>query len=206
MIISRERLDGAMTPEQYIETMSENRELFESNLAAVRLTEEERAFFDALPARLEVLVLTEDWCGDSAANLPIVVGLARQTGKLNLRILRREGNDDIAGHYLLPDGRNHIPTFIVHNAQLNETGNLIERTSGITEKLDAFKSSWFAAHPELGDASTPISALAPEMKQQFRADQRAFRRTVRDQEQREIIAAFRTLAEQALAPASAHRG
>src|SRR5215217_5730815 len=147
MVITRERLAGAMTPEQYIAQMRENRELFEANLAAARFTAEERAPFEALPRPLTVLVLTEDWCGDSNANLPMVVALARQTGKLDLRILTREGNEDIADRYQLADGRNHIPTYIVLDEELGEIGHFIERPAALTEKLGEFRRDWFAAHP-----------------------------------------------------------
>ena len=122
MVITPERLAGAMTPEQYMAQMRESRELFEANLAAARFTAEERAPFEALDRPLTVLVLTEDWCGDSNANLPMVVALARQTGGLDLRILTREGNEDIADRYQLADGRNHIPTYIVLDEELGEIG------------------------------------------------------------------------------------
>jgi hypothetical protein len=201
MIIERERLDGALTPEQYIESMKENRAVFEENLAAVRLTDEERAFFAELPEKFGVLVLTEDWCGDSAANLPIVVALARETGKLDVRILRREGNEDIANRYKLADGRNHIPTYIVHDAELNEVGHAIERPAEINDDVSGFKLHWFGDHPGWGDSATSISTLEPEQRQQFGIDQRAFRRTLRDREQRALIAAFRAIAERTLAPA-----
>jgi hypothetical protein len=167
----------------------------------VRLTDAERAFFAGLPAKLGVLVLTEDWCGDSAANLPIVVALGRETGKLDVRILRRAGNEDVAERYTLADGRNHIPTYIVYDAARNELGHLIERPAAINDDVNGFKAAWFGRHPELGDASTAISALSPEQREQFRADQHAFRRSLRHREQRALIASFRAIAERAFAQA-----
>jgi hypothetical protein len=201
MPITRERLAGALTPDQYIETMASNRALFEENLAATRITREEHAFFAAMPAPLGVLVLTEDWCGDSAANLPIVVRLARDTGGLTVRILRREGNEDIAGRYLLDDGRNHIPTYIVHDEALNELGHIIERPAAVTEKINAFRAGWHARHPGLGDAATAIAELEPEVRERFLADLKDYRKELRDVEQRALIAGLRAIAERALAPA-----
>ena len=197
MVISRERLAGAMTPEAYIESMRENREVFERNVAETHITDEERRFFAGLPAPLDVLVLTEDWCGDSATNLPIIVRLARETGRLTLRILRREGNEDIAGRYQLADGRNHIPTYIVLDHDLDELGHFIERPAAITDKLAAFKSSWFAQHPEL-DPNTPIGELAPALRESYLDSRAAARRACWDLEQREMIAAFRAIVERAL--------
>lgn len=190
MILTRERLAGAMTPEQYVEQMQENQELFRANLAGARFTAEERAPFERLPAPLTVLVLTEDWCGDAAANLPVVVALAQQTGGLDVRILKREDNEAIAERYLLEDGRNHIPTYIVLDESLNEIGHLIERPAAVTEQLTAFRREWFAAHPEHGSAETPIGELSPEARELFLPAYRAVRAHHRDLERREIAAAL----------------
>jgi hypothetical protein len=201
MIISQERLAKAMTPEQYEASMNANQELFAANRAATRLTSEERSFFSSLPAPLTVLVLTEDWCGDSAANLPIVSALAKETGKLDLRILKREGNEDITDNYQLADGRNHIPTYIVLDNHLNEIGHVIERPAAVTERMQPFKESWFAQHPNLGTAETSIAELSPEARERYLADLRHFRAGLRELEQREIIAAFAEIASRAWAPA-----
>ncbi|MGH2583280.1 MAG: thioredoxin family protein [Dehalococcoidia bacterium] len=201
MILTRERLAGAMTPEQYLEQMQENRALFEANLAAVRLTDEERAPFARLPSPLTVLVLTEDWCGDSAANLPIVMALAQETGKLEVRILKREGNEDITDNYTVADGRNHIPTYIVLADDLNEVGHFIERPAAITEKLGVFRSEWFAARPHLGSAETPIGELSAEAREQFLPAMRAFRAEHQGLERREMAAAFARMAERVFATA-----
>jgi hypothetical protein len=201
MILTRERLARAMTPSQYIEQMQQNRELFEANLAAVRLTDEERAPFARLPSPLTVLVLTEDWCGDSAANLPMVVALAQQTGGLDVRILKREGNEDITDNYTLADGRNHIPTYIALDGDLNEVAHFIERPAAITEKQAVFRAEWFAANPHLGSAETPIGELSPEAREQFMPAMRAFRAEHRDLERREIAAAFARMVERTPATA-----
>jgi Thioredoxin len=202
-MITREHLAAAMTPRQFVESMNTNRDVVEANLAAATLTDAERARFARLPEPLTVLVLTEDWCGDSAANLPVVMRLAHETEKLDLRILRREGHEPIAGLYLLEDGRNHIPTYIVLDRDLNELGHFIERPAAITAKLNEFAGAWFAEHPDLGSADTPIGELPPAVKERYLAERRAFRARFFDLEQREIIAAFAAIAERAVTPTPA---
>lgn len=201
MVISRARLDATMTADVYLAQMREQQDLFEQNCAATRLTEEERTFFRALPAPLTVLVLTEDWCGDSAANLPIVVALAAETSKLDLRILTRTGNEEIADRYRLADGRNHIPTYIVLDAHLNEIGHLIERPAAVTAQTEAFKVAWFAERPALGSADAALGELEPEVRARYLDAAREHRITLRELEQREMIAAFAELAVQAFATA-----
>jgi len=201
MILTHERLAAAMTPEQYMEQMQENRALFEANLAAVRLTEEERAPFVGLASPVTVLVFTEDWCGDSHANLPMVIALGRETGGLDVRILKREGNEEITDNYKLADGRNHIPTYIALDGDLNEVDHFIERPAAITEKLGVFRAEWFAANPHLGSAETPIGELSPEAREQFLPAMRAFRAEHRELERREIAFAFARMVERAPATA-----
>jgi hypothetical protein len=190
-----------MTPEQYIAGIQQNRTLFEANLAAVRLTPEERAPFERLPRPLTVLVLTEDWCGDSVANLPIVIALARETGGLDVRILKREANEDIAGRYLLADGRNHIPTYVVLDERLEEIGHVIERPEAVSEAMRPFKSAWFAERPHLGSADTAVADLPAEAREEYLAALRQVRAEHRDLERREIVAAFTGIVERAFAPA-----
>lgn len=198
-VLTRERLAGAMTAEEYIAAVGENQEPFLANLAAVQFTEEERGAFAEVPEPLTVLVLTEDWCGDSLANLPVVVALARETGALELRILKREGNEDIADNYTLADGRNHIPTYIALDGGLNEVGRFIERAEAIAEKLTAFRRGWFAAHPALGSAEMPISELSAETRAAYLPAMRSFRAEHRKLERREMVKAFARLAQGAFA-------
>lgn len=201
MTITREQLAGAMTPEQYIESMDQKRELFEANLAATRITDEERAFFSGLPAPLHVLILSENWCPDCTTNVPIIVRLAQATGGLNVHLLKRDGNDEIANQYTMPDGHNRIPTYVILDAELNELGYFLERPDAVTEQLDAARAAWFAAHPEL-DPSAPLSEAPAALRDASRAANSATRRELWDLEQREIIAAFRRIAERAYSAAA----
>jgi len=193
MQIAADRWAAALTPGQYLESMNDNRALFEANLAAATFSADELAAFAALPAPVDVLAFTEDWCGDSAANLPMVVKLANDTQRLTLRILRREGNEDITNHYLFEDGRNHIPTYLFLDAEGNVTGHFIERPAAITERLNAFRAAWSAAHPEIDPART-LFEQDPPVRERFVVDMKAFRATLRDQEARAIAAAFAALA------------
>jgi hypothetical protein len=201
MTITRERFEAAMTPAQYIAAMEQNREQFEANLAATRITDEERSFFTALPSPLNVLVLSENWCPDCTTNVPIIVRLAQETGTLNVRLLKRDGNEEIANQYTLADGRNHIPTYILLDENLRELGHFLERPEAVTERLAGVRAAWYAAHPAL-DPSAPLSEAPEPLRAQFRDEYGAARRNLWDLEQREIIAAFRAIAERALTAAA----
>lgn len=67
---------------------------------AYRMSERLAQALDAVDQPQLWMVLTEDWCGDSAYSLPIIVEAVRRSPSLTLRILRRDENLDIMDRYL----------------------------------------------------------------------------------------------------------
>jgi hypothetical protein len=65
------------------------------------------------------LVLTENWCGDSAQNLPYIAKLAEANVNIHLVILERDKNLDIMNHYLT-SGTLSIPKLIAFGDKWNE--------------------------------------------------------------------------------------
>jgi len=63
------------------------------------------------------MVLTENWCGDSAQNLPYIVKIAECNPLINLRILLRDQNTDIMDLYLSEGKLRSIPKLVVFNEQ-----------------------------------------------------------------------------------------
>lgn len=68
------------------------------------------------------MVLTEDWCGDSAQVLPIIYKLSELNKKIDLRILERDRNTDIMDNYLT-NGNRGIPKLVVFDLEGNELFN-----------------------------------------------------------------------------------
>jgi len=71
---------------------------------------------------LKILVLTETWCADSLALLPIVHRIAEVTGLWELRILYRDENRELMDKFLT-NGVRSIPVFIF----LDEDGKFLFR-------------------------------------------------------------------------------
>ena len=65
------------------------------------------------------MVITENWCGDSAQNLPYIIKIAECNPSINLRILFRDQNTDIMDLYLSGNSRS-IPKLVVFNEQGDE--------------------------------------------------------------------------------------
>jgi len=57
------------------------------------------------------LVITEDWCGDSAQNLPYIVAISELNPLITLKIIQRDANLDIMDLYLT-NGSRSIPKLV----------------------------------------------------------------------------------------------
>ena len=65
------------------------------------------------------MVISEDWCGDSAQNLPYIAELAKLNHLIELKIFPRDKNLDIIDLYLT-NGTRSIPKLVAFDADGNE--------------------------------------------------------------------------------------
>lgn len=61
------------------------------------------------------MVITEEWCGDSAQNLPYIAKIAACNSLINLRIILRDDNLDIMDLYLTNGKSRSIPKLVAFN-------------------------------------------------------------------------------------------
>ncbi len=76
---------------------------------------------EALGGHWHLLVLSEDWCGDSVNIVPIVAKLAESVSNMDMRILARDENLDIMDTHLTGTSRS-IPIVILLNQKYQECG------------------------------------------------------------------------------------
>lgn len=60
------------------------------------------------------MVITENWCGDSAQNLPYIAAIAEQNPLIQLIVLLRDSNPEIMDQFLT-NGTRSIPILVVFN-------------------------------------------------------------------------------------------
>jgi hypothetical protein len=75
----------------------------------------------ALQHRFHLLVINEDWCGDSVNVMPYVARLAEASEHLEMRILGRDANRDLMDTHLTGAARS-IPIVIVYDWDFREKG------------------------------------------------------------------------------------
>ena len=182
MSITRERFEDGLTYEAYKAQMTRNRERLEDNERTVALGAEDLAFFKGLPQSVNVLVITEDWCGDAVANVPILGRLAAESGKLNLRIFLRDQNHDLIDQYLKDGQFRSIPVFAFFSEDMAPIGHWIERPTALTLRQRAAIAELYATAPEMQGLTPGTSpALLPDAARErmmrfygeFRAQHRA---------------------------------
>jgi hypothetical protein len=170
MTIDRARFDQGLTYEAYKDQMTRNRDRLEENEKRVDLSKEDLVAFRALSRPVKVVVLAEDWCGDVIANLPVLGQLARESGKLDVRIFLRDQNDDIMQRYLNKGQFKSIPVFVFFDDDFRELGHWIERPASVTEVRAKRRNQIFAAHPEFGSPDAPVDQLAEDVRVRLQAE------------------------------------
>lgn len=113
---------GGLKPEDYFQSLATYKHLVLSLFREAEVAEEDRAAvvacLPAAPAELRLVVVTEDWCGDSAAVLPYITRLA-ETLAVPIRVFRQSRNSHLKQWYV-EQGTDHIP--VVSLLRLQETG------------------------------------------------------------------------------------
>jgi hypothetical protein len=167
MAVTGERFAQGLTYEEFKAQMTRNKEKFIANEEGLQLSPGDLAPFQRLSRSLHVLATAEDWCPDVIDNLPILGRIARDSGKLDVRVFLRDQNLDIADQYLYQGKFRSVPTFIFFDDDFQEVGRFFERTASATNRRVQFRQDFFASHPELGSADTPPDQLSDDARARY---------------------------------------
>ncbi len=195
MSVTPERFAQGMTWSEYKAQMTRNLDRAEENERSVTLSDDDVAFFAALPAPIHALVITEDWCGDAIANVPVLARLAEESGKLDMRLFLRDQNLDLIDQYLKEGKYRSIPVFVFFDGEFNELGHFIERPAVMTGLMQQAMGELFATEPAMAGVAPGTSpAEMPEAARnrmgQFFGEHRA---KTRDQSDAEVIKSVREI-------------
>ncbi len=121
-MMTRERYYAGWTFDEMVAVAQKNVELWKSVRARAHVDEEAVRRVRALGGEWHLLVLSEDWCGDSVNTLPFVDALAAHTNNVDLRIIGREANPDLMDSHLTNVTSRSIPIVMVFDKQFLEHG------------------------------------------------------------------------------------
>jgi hypothetical protein len=84
-----------------------------------RISAELRNLLQEIPFRLTWVVISEDWCGDSAQVLPYLAKITESSDTIEMLIISRDQHPDVMEQYLT-DGKKSIPKLIAFDENGNE--------------------------------------------------------------------------------------
>ena len=116
-----ERFASGATFEDLLARPKDNSPLWDVIYKRAMLDNEAIARLNALTHRFHLLVINEDWCGDSVNILPYVARLVEASDHLEMRILGRDSNRDLMEAHLTDKSRS-IPIVIVYDWEFREKG------------------------------------------------------------------------------------
>ncbi len=135
-MVTKERFLQGMTFQQYLDQMGTNKEKFLEFLRGVKIRPEDREALKKLGKKLNVLVITEDWCGDALYNVPVLGKLVEGNPNVEVRVFLRDKNPDLMDQYLNQGTYRSIPVFAFFDENMNEIARFIERPPKVTEVIE----------------------------------------------------------------------
>ena len=117
----RERFHEGATFADVIRRPKENAVLWDALFKRSSISQDVAARLKNVRGQWHLLVLNEDWCGDSVNILPYVARLADSHPGIELRVLERDANPDLMNAHLTGKSKS-IPVVIVYDDNFDEIG------------------------------------------------------------------------------------
>jgi hypothetical protein len=135
-MVTKERFAQGMTFQQYLDQMTTNKDKFLEAMGAVHVTPQDRAVVPGRREKLNVMVLTEDWCGDALTNFPVLARMVEGVPNVEMRVFLRDQNPDLMDQYLNREIYRSIPVFVFFDHDMREVARFVERPPKITEYME----------------------------------------------------------------------
>lgn len=115
------RYAAGSTFQDLLDRPKTNSDLWQSIYKRATIDDGARARAEKIHRHFHLLVLNEDWCGDSVNILPHVSRLVEASRHLDMMIFGRDDNRDLMDAHLTGTSRS-IPVVIVYDDRFRETG------------------------------------------------------------------------------------
>lgn len=115
-LIAQNKTTGPNQSDDFLAYTKLNQSRMRRGEKQAKLTEQQTNAIKSLKKPQIWMLLTEAWCGDAAANLPMINEVASASEHIQLRLLLRDENLDIMDQYLTNGGRS-IPKLVIFDAE-----------------------------------------------------------------------------------------
>lgn len=110
----------------------------------IKITDENSLKLKSLKGEYIWLVISEGWCGDAAQILPILNKMAEESGKIDLKIVLRDENEDLMNLFLTKKAK-AIPIVIIIDKETSEVvGSWGPRPKGAADLIINYKKEFGA--------------------------------------------------------------
>jgi hypothetical protein len=134
-MVSAERFAQGMTFPEYLAQLRTNRDALARRFDEAAIRPEDREAIAALGRKVKILVITEDWCGDSLRNVPVLAKLVDGLPDVELRVFLRDDNPDLMNQYLKRGQFRSIPVFVFFDEEMNEVARLLEAKMHVVDEI-----------------------------------------------------------------------
>ena len=135
-MVTKEQFKQGMTLDQYLAQMGTNKDKFVEFLQSIKISPEDKQALDKYGKKLNVLVITEDWCGDALYNVPVLAKMVEGNPNIEMRIFLRDKNKELMDQYLNQGMYRSIPVFAFFDESMKEVARFIERPPAQTEEIE----------------------------------------------------------------------
>ncbi|TBL80668.1 thioredoxin family protein [Paenibacillus thalictri] len=181
------KIKTGITPQQFIDGMTKNKEKFEEWYNGFEwASESDKEFFESLNNRddLRCLILCADWCGDVVRNVPVVFRALEISG-IPTEVLIKEEHPDVMAQFLTMGGE-AIPIVIFTDFGGHVLGHWGPRPANVQAVMTQFKQE----NPDrnAADYQDKIAVARQEMGRQY-GDGAGYHATITS-ELRELLSSF----------------
>ncbi|MGF2614391.1 thioredoxin family protein [Rossellomorea aquimaris] len=132
--------EKGQTPQEYIDEMETHKENLLKVYQGFTVPASEKENLKQLASKnLNVIVLTEDWCGDAMVNFPVLLRIA-EAADMDVRTLNRDENLELMDRYLTNGTSRAIPIFIFVDSDFNEQAVWGPRAPVVQQLVDEEKA------------------------------------------------------------------
>jgi hypothetical protein len=135
-MVTKEQFKQGMTLDQYLAQMGTNKDKFVEFLQTIKIAPEDKQALEKYGKKLNVLVITEDWCGDALYNVPVLAKMVEGNPNIEMRIFLRDKNKELMDQYLNQGMYRSIPVFAFFDESMKEVARFIERPPAQTEEIE----------------------------------------------------------------------
>lgn len=132
--------DTALSFEQFLAESTNQPDLWSGVYKTARIPDEIVAEASQRAARLRLLAIVEDWCGDAANSVPVIARLAELIAGWELRVVRRDEHLELMDAYLT-EGARSIPIVIALSEDMHEIGHWGPRPAELQEWVMAQRAA-----------------------------------------------------------------